>query len=215
VHATRERRLDHEPRLRRLDAPVVGTVRKDDEIACEAIAADVARLPRPARFHLFPYGVVERTAVLGAAAVVLAVRADEEERLLDERAGLLEVETDQIVVALEVDPAQLGPRRNRAGDEDDHAGLVPALLLPHEQDLRRSQAAPLRGQVGLQVAAQGRRVHRVVRPDAPVLDEDPGLDAARCSRERLGEGTRRLGAERLTRPGRDRSPARSRRRRPA
>src|SRR5215207_11622067 len=78
VDATVERGLEHRPRLRRLDPPVVDALREDDEIAGKAVTADVRRLPGPAVLHLLAHRVVERPAVLGAAAVVLPVRADEE-----------------------------------------------------------------------------------------------------------------------------------------
>ena len=90
MDAAVERGLEHRPRLRRLDAPVVDALGEDDEVAREAVAADVRRLPGPAVLDLLAHRVVERAAVLGAAAVVLAVRADEEERVIDGRAGSVE-----------------------------------------------------------------------------------------------------------------------------
>jgi hypothetical protein len=105
VHAACERGFDHGPSLRRLDAPVVDPVGQCDEIAREAVAADMGRLPDPAVVDLLANRVVERPPVLGTAAVVLPVRADEEERMADRRARGLEVESDQVVVPVEVDAA--------------------------------------------------------------------------------------------------------------
>jgi len=92
--------LEHWPRLRGADAAVVDAVGKRDEIASEPIAADVGRLPHPLLVDLLAHRVVERPAVLRAAAVVLAVRADEEKRMVDRIAGAREVDLEQVVVAL-------------------------------------------------------------------------------------------------------------------
>ena len=72
-------------------------MRKADEVAGEAIAADVRGLPDPVGLELVGERVVERAAVARAAGVVLAVRADQQERVLD---GLAcpagEVELEQV-----------------------------------------------------------------------------------------------------------------------
>ena len=117
MHAPGERGLDHGPGLRRLDPPVVDPVRERNEIARETVAADVGRLPDPALLDLLANGVPERTPVLGAAAVVLPVRADEEERMPDRRACGLEVEPDQVVVAVELEAAQLAAGSRGAREE--------------------------------------------------------------------------------------------------
>ena len=56
--------------------------------------------------HLLAHRVVERPAVFGATTIVLAVRADEEERVIDGRARSVELEADQVVVPLELEPAE-------------------------------------------------------------------------------------------------------------
>ena len=72
------------PGLRRLDAAVVDALGEDDEVAGEAVAADVRATARPSPSSTCSRErLVERPAVAGAAAVVLAVRADEEERMVD------------------------------------------------------------------------------------------------------------------------------------
>ena len=73
----------------RLDPAVVERLREDDDVPGEAVAADVGRLPDPARLRLAPQRVVDRAPVLGAAAVALAVGADDEQRLLDRDARRL------------------------------------------------------------------------------------------------------------------------------
>jgi hypothetical protein len=105
VHPPIERGLDHRQRLARIHAAVVDAVRQGDEVAREPVAADVGRLPHPLVLDELTHRVVERTAVDGTAAVVLAVRADQEERMLDRRSGARHVELEQVVVAFELDPA--------------------------------------------------------------------------------------------------------------
>ena len=137
MHAPLERRLDDGPGLGRLDAAVVDAVGEDDEVAGEAVAADVRGLPDPAVVDLLADGVVERPAELGAAAVVLAVRADEEERMVDRLAGRREVEPDQIVVPLELEAAKLALALGRAGDVGDE----PVRAAPARRGGRRGSAS--------------------------------------------------------------------------
>jgi hypothetical protein len=94
-------------RLFALDAPVVVAVRKADEVAGEAVAADVRALPDRLLFELLRERLEQRAPVPGAAGVVLAVRADQEERLRDRVARGGEVERAQVVVRLERETAEL------------------------------------------------------------------------------------------------------------
>ena len=185
VHATLERGLDDGPGLRGLDAAVVDAVGEHNEVAGEAVAADVRRLPGPAVLHLLADGVVERPAELGAAAVVLAVRADEEERMVDRAAGRREVKPDQVVVTLELDAAELALARRRPGEEGKEPVAAAPLGATDEEDAGVRQTDALGDEMGLQGAAERRAVDGVVRPEAAVLDQDPGVDPARGRAERL------------------------------
>ena len=109
VDLTLERALQQRPGLRGLDAAVVDAVGKHDEVAGEPVTADVGRLPDPLLVDLLAHGVVERPAELRATAIVLAVGADEEERVLDLIAGARKIELEQVVVALELDAAHSAP----------------------------------------------------------------------------------------------------------
>jgi hypothetical protein len=139
---------------------------------------------------------------------VLAVRADEQERMVDPAAGSLEVEPDQVVVALELEPPQLG-RAGRARDEGEQPVASATLAAADEEDPRVRQPAALGAQILLQLAAQRRAVDGVVRPQAAVLEQDPGVDATRGRGERLPVRARGLRAERPSLRRRGRSPARS------
>jgi hypothetical protein len=133
VHPPVEGRLDHRQGLACIHPAVVDAVRQGDEVACEPVAADMGRLPHPFVVDELAHGVVERPAVDGAAAVVLAVRADEEEGVLDRGSGARHVELEQIVVALELDPPQLSTCLFRARKEREQAVLRAPLPAPDEE----------------------------------------------------------------------------------
>jgi hypothetical protein len=139
---------------------------------------------------------------------VLAVRADEQERMVDRAAGRLEVEADQVVVAVELQPPQLRCS-GRAGDEGEQAVAPAALAAADEEDPRVRQPPPLGAQVRLQLGPKRRAVDGVVRPEPAVLEQDPGVDATGGRGERLPVRARGLRAERPSLRGRGRSPARS------
>jgi len=208
VDAARERGLDHGPSLRRLDAPVVGPVGQRDEVAREAVAADVGRLPDPPLLDLLTDGFVERPAVLGTAAVVLAVRADEEERMPDRCARVLEVEPDQVVVPVELEAAELAVVVRGPREEGEQPVLAAPLATADEENPCMREPTTLGSEERLQLRTQRRAIDRVVRPEPAVLEQDPRVDTARRRTERLRVSQRRLGTERFTRPGRGRSPAR-------
>jgi hypothetical protein len=196
MDAPLERRLDDRPRLCRLDATVVDAVGEHDEVAGEAVAADVRHLPDPFVLDLLAHRVVERTAELGATAVVLAVRADEEQRVLDRISGARELDAEKLVVPLEFE-APHGAARLR--DENREAVGTPPVRAPDEEDAGVREAATLGDEVRLELRAQRRAVDGVVRPETAVLDQDPGVDAA-CRRvQRLAVVARRLRTERSTR----------------
>ena len=101
-----EVRVEHAARVLPLDASVVHAARETEEVAGEAVAADVRRLPNGLLLDLLGERLEERTAVAGAARVVLAVRADEKERALERLAGTREVERAQLLVRRERRAAQ-------------------------------------------------------------------------------------------------------------
>jgi hypothetical protein len=184
VDAAAERRLEHGERVAGLDAAVVDAVRERDEVAREPVAADVRGLPHPLRLDELAHRVVERPPAARAAAVVLAVRADEEERMADGVARRLEVEVEQVLVAVEPQPAE----RRLAGGAADEAGeplLAAPLAAADEEDPRVRQPPPLGREVRLHLRREGGAVDRVVRPQAAVLEQDPGVDAARGRVQRL------------------------------
>jgi hypothetical protein len=124
---------------------------------------------------------------------VLAVRANEKERMPDRRPRRREIEPDQIVVPVELEAAQLaafsGGPREKGEQTVPAAPLAPA----NEEDACVRQSAALGAEERLQLLAQRRTVDRVVRPDAAVLEQDPGVDAAGCRSDRLGMSQRGLG----------------------
>jgi hypothetical protein len=170
-------------------------VRKAHEVAGEAIAADVGALPDRLLFELLRERLEQRASVPGAARVVLAVRADEEERLLDGLPGRGEVERAQIVVRLEGKAAELLlslARRRR-----ERAQLVAATTVRSaDEDQARVLPRPeLLPQRVLRLVGEPARAERVRPPEAPVLDEQPVVDPARRARERLVVLTRDVRAK--------------------
>jgi hypothetical protein len=114
----------------------------------------VSRLPGPAVVDLLAHRVVQRPAELGAAAVVLAVRADEEERVVDRAARSREVESDQIVVMLELDGAEFARGLRRPGEVGKDPVAAAPLGAPDEEDAGVRQAHALGDEMSLQGAAE-------------------------------------------------------------
>ena len=195
VDLAAERALEQRPRLRRPDAAVEDTVGQGDEVAGEPVATDVRRLPHPLLVDLLAHGGIERPAELRAATVVLPMRADEEEGVVDGVAGACELDSEQIVVVLELEPSQLALRLGRPRYEGREPVPATTLGAPDEEDTALREQAPLLGEVGLQRVGEDRADDRVVGPETAVLDQDPRIDAARRGCERLGVGERDLGTE--------------------
>src|SRR5437016_3706868 len=82
-------------RVWRIDPAEVQPLREHDEIAGEPVASYVRALPGPAWFGLLCDRFVERPPVPRTAAIVLAVGADEQERMRDEVTLGGEVEVEQ------------------------------------------------------------------------------------------------------------------------
>src|SRR5688500_7096425 len=82
VDLAREVGIQERPHVLVADPPEVETLREADDVAGEAIAADVRGLPDPRRLRLGTQALVELMAVLRAAPVTLSVRTDDEERML-------------------------------------------------------------------------------------------------------------------------------------
>src|SRR5262249_53575563 len=124
VDAAREVLVQHLPRLCRRDPAEVQAFRQEDDVAGEAVAADVGRLPYPALFGLGLERLVERPAATGTAAVVLAVRADEQDGVTDylaARGG--RVEAEQVVVAVELGVEELPASLRRAPPDHLERGV--------------------------------------------------------------------------------------------
>src|SRR5581483_4602543 len=83
--------VEDRPRVGRVDASEVEALRQADDVPRETVAADVAALPHPVRVGLIGQGLVDGPTVARAAAVVLAVRAGQEQRMPDRLARRREV----------------------------------------------------------------------------------------------------------------------------
>src|SRR5439155_6074611 len=75
--------VEEAPDVDRLDAAEEEPVREHDEVPGESVSADVGGLPDPGLVGLGTDLVVERPPEPGTAAVSLAVRADDEEGVVD------------------------------------------------------------------------------------------------------------------------------------
>ena len=71
---------------------------------------------------------------------MLAVGADEEKRMVDRRAGRLQVESEQVVVTLELEAPKLALALRRASDVGDQPVLGAPLGPADEEDARVRQA---------------------------------------------------------------------------
>ena len=136
----------------RPDATVVEAVREHDDVPGEAVSADVARLPDAAGVGLLDEGVVERPPVPRAAAVALAVRADDEERALHSalpgrrpRRARREVELAEILLMLDLELEEPLLARGVALPKNTRRPASSAALgLPHEEDARVPERVALR-----------------------------------------------------------------------
>jgi hypothetical protein len=141
---------------------------------------------------------------------VLAVRADEQERVPERLARRGQVEIEQLLVAADL-RVEERPAALRRGAPEGPQRRVPApVRAAHEEELRVRPGVALLGEVRLDLVGEPAPAERVARPEAPVLDEDPVVDAAGGGGERLGVRSRDLGAE-LLRAFRHPPPARARR----
>jgi hypothetical protein len=102
-HVVGEVMVEHVRRVVPIDPTVVDAVRKRDEIPGEPVAADMGALPGRRLVQLLADRLPERTAVARAARVVLPVRADEEERLVDRLRGLEGIELAQLFVVVDLE----------------------------------------------------------------------------------------------------------------
>jgi len=116
----------------------------------------------------------------------------------DGRARGLEVEPDQVVVPVELEPAELSLGSSSARDEGEQPVLAAPLAAANEEDPRMREPAALGAEERLQLLAQRRAVDRIVRPQPAVLEQDPCVDTARRRADRLRVRKRRLGTERLS-----------------
>src|SRR6185312_9717144 len=203
--------VEEQPGLLRPDATVIKPLGEDDDVSGEAVAADVRHLPDPALVGLVDEDVVERPPVPRAARVVLAVRADEEQRMLEGITELV-IEVEKLLVTGDLEASADAALEV----EDDEPLPAAALAAADEEQLRRPERADLRAEVRLDLVGQTTAGERVAVPDAAVLDENPVVDPACGSRERLAALRGHLRAERsnprchlLPRSRWCRSPARS------
>ena len=188
------------------DAPEVEAVRQRDDVAGEAVAADVGGLPDLGAGRRAAEGVVERPALRGAAPVALAVRADDEERLLERDAGTAvtfergdQVDLAEVVVVLDVQSEEPFVAGKRAADHDATEALRAPFGLPHEQQAGMRQRGELLPEMRLQGRGEQASTQNVAAPRPSVLDEQPVVDPARARRERLAAGARHHSAEGPTR----------------
>lgn len=183
--AAREVLVEDPDRVLALDPAVVDAVREADEVAGEAIAADVRALPDGFLLELLRERFEQRPTVARAARVVLAVGADEKERLLDPLPRGREVEPPQVVVGLEGGAAQLlltlARRRGVRAQLLAAAAVRPA----DEGETRVLPRTQLLAERVLGLVGEPARAKRVRPPEAAVLDQQPMVDAARGRGERL------------------------------
>ena len=196
-------RLDQPGSVARLDAPVVERLRLDDDVAREAVAADVRRLPDPVGVHPLAQSVVDGHAVLGAAAVALPVRADDEERVVERDPGHRaarqrpgEVEPAEIVEVVDLELEEALRPGVRRPEPDLPAGVDAALGLLDEEQAGRPEDAQLLAEMGLELVGEETGTQDVAIPEAAILEHDPAVDPARRRGQRFGVGSRDGGAER-------------------
>ena len=115
-----------------VDTAVVEPLREADEIPGEAVAPHMRYLPHPLGIELVPQPLVERAAVPRAAGVVLAVCANEEERVAG-RLTFPELDAAQLLVVADLDPRQLLLARNRRRCEHDQLGPLAAIRPADEE----------------------------------------------------------------------------------
>jgi hypothetical protein len=158
----------------------------------------VRRLPEPFRIELVAERVVERPPVAGAARVVLAVRADEEEWVPDAGAclGVEQVEAAQVLVRLELESTQSLAPFARVGHVRDEPLSAAAVGAAHEEHATAAGGLLLLAQVRLDLIGEAAAGNRVARPEPSVLDEEPAVDAACGGGQRLAVLARQVGAER-------------------
>jgi hypothetical protein len=111
-------------RVATVGAAVVKAVGQADEVAGEAIAADVCGLPDPPRVELVAQHLVQRSSVAGAARVVLTVRADKEEGMVERDAGALveKVELAQVLVTRQLEAPKALDSLARIGHVGEELG---------------------------------------------------------------------------------------------
>jgi hypothetical protein len=177
-----------------VDPAVVEALRQADEVPCETVAADVRRLPGPLRLQLVTQRLVEGAAIPCAAGIVLAVRADEEERMVDFGAGS-QVDAAEVFVALELGAGDLDLAGSRGGGEGEEPRSASPVRPPDEEQAAVRHGRDLLAQVLLDLVGEPAAGERVARPQAAVLDEKPVVDPAGGRGERLGVLAREVRAE--------------------
>ena len=116
---------------------------------------------------------------------------------VSERAG--EVDAADVVLVLDLEPEEPLPPRYGRADVHGAARLRAALRLLDEEEARTLERVELRAQMLLQLRREQASSEHVARPGAPVLDEDPVVDAAGGRGERLVARARDGRAEGATR----------------
>lgn len=177
------------------DASEVEALGETDEVAREPVAAEMARLPDPALVQFVAQRLVQRPSVARAAGVVLAVGADDQERMVDGRRVVQEVKPAEVVVAFELDPDQTLLSLARAGCERGKLGAPAAIWTADEQQPAVRNGAHLPAQRVLDLVREAAAGESVVAPDPAVLDEEPVVDPAGGGVERLGVVARDVGAK--------------------
>ena len=202
VDAARRERREQARDVARLDATVVRAMRERNDVPCEAVAADVGRLPHLAGRPSPAERVVQRPALAGAAAVALAVRAHDDKRVSDgpqrravagERAR--QVDAVEVVLVLDLEPEKTLPAGLRRRQEHAPEALDTPLGLLHEEQARGAERLELLPKMRLEPRREEAPAEDVATPGAAVLDQDPVVDPARRRAERLLARPRDGGAE--------------------
>ena len=107
-----------------------------DEVPGEPVAADMGALPRGGLVQLLADSLPQRAPVPRAAAVVLPVRADEKERLVERPGRFERVDPAQLLVFLELEAGEPFVPGSRVGHVGRDAFVMAPVRTADEQESR-------------------------------------------------------------------------------
>ena len=137
-----------------VDAAVVDPLGQADQVPREPVAADVRRLPGRLLVELLAEPFEERAPVPRAAGIVLSVGAGKEEWLLDRGCIGPGFDPTEVVVVLELQPAQTLLTEDRVGDVGGERGMSTAVRAPDQEDPGARPLSPELPEAGLDLIGQ-------------------------------------------------------------